>query len=73
MRKKLHFIVLEISLLSTGQFLHEIRTLTLELKKSRDQEAALQAQLDEVIEKMQEKSFEINRISKEESELRGTV
>ena len=54
-----------------GQFLHEIRTLTIEVQKRRDQEAALQSRLDEMSEQIQEKSFELNRKSREESDLRG--
>ena len=55
----------------TGQFLHEIRTLTLELQKHRDKETTLQAQLDEMSQQIQEKSFELNRKNREESDLRG--
>ncbi|KAK7112267.1 uncharacterized protein [Littorina saxatilis] len=53
------------------QFLHEIRTLTLELQKRRDQETQLQGQLDEMTQQIQEKSFELNRKSREESDLRA--
>ncbi|XP_076439753.1 uncharacterized protein LOC143279555 isoform X2 [Babylonia areolata] len=53
------------------QFLHEIRTLTLDLRKQCDQEASLQAKLDEMTQQIQEKSFELSRKDREESDLRA--
>ncbi|KAK7493316.1 hypothetical protein BaRGS_00015442 [Batillaria attramentaria] len=53
------------------QFLHEIRTLTLDLQKHRNNEADLQGQLDEVTQQIQEKSLELNRKKEEESDLRA--
>lgn len=41
------------------------------MHKRREEEVKLQAQMDEMTQMIQEKSLELNRKSKEESDLRG--
>ncbi|KAL8597437.1 hypothetical protein ACOMHN_050935 [Nucella lapillus] len=53
------------------QFLHEIRTLTIDLHKHRDQEASLQSKLDEMTQQIQEKSFQLSCKNRDESDLRA--
>lgn len=53
------------------QFLHEIRILTLDVQKHRNNEADLQGKLDEVTQQIQQKSLELNRKTEEESDLRA--
>lgn len=61
------------SFLPSGLFLHEIRTLTLDVQKHKNNETDLQGQLDEVTQQIQEKSLELNRTKEEENDLRGML